>query len=64
MMNFPTEEIKEDNQQRIAYIRRDVINNHPVWSLREENGELLAYAEDKEVLKTAVDEKYTLVMAH
>lgn len=63
MMNFPAEEIKED-AQRIAYIRRDVINNRPVWSLREENGELLAYAEDKEILKTAVDEKYTLVMAH
>ena len=53
-----------DNTPQIVYIRRDIINNRPVWTLREENGELLAYSEDKAALETAVDENYTLVTTH
>lgn len=53
-----------ENTPQIVYIRRDVINNRPVWTLREENGELLAYSEDKAALETAVDEHYQLVTTH
>ena len=60
MISFQTEE----NTPHLVYIKRDVINNRPVWSLREETGELLAFSEDKEVLETAVDENYTLVTTH
>ena len=48
----------------IVYIRRDVINKQAVWSLREENGTLLAYSKDKESLEMAIDENYELVTTH
>ena len=54
----------QENAPRVVYIRKDMINNRPVWTLREENGALLAYSEDKETLETAVDENYTLVTTH
>ncbi|MBP5160757.1 MAG: hypothetical protein ILP11_01750 [Alphaproteobacteria bacterium] len=53
-----------ENTPQIVYIRKDVINNRLVWTLREEHGELLAYSEDKAALETAVDENYTLVTTH
>lgn len=52
------------NTPHVVYIRKDIINNQPVWSLREEDGELLAYAKDKESLENALDENYRLEVAH
>ena len=49
---------------RPVYIKKDVIDNHIVWTLRGEKGTLLALSNDKESLENSIDDQYKLVTTH